>query len=1060
VTICPSCSHENPPDARFCSKCGTELRTASRAQEGLRKTVTVIFSDMVGSTALGEKLDPESFLNVMAAYYNAMRDAVEVHGGTVEKFIGDAVMAVFGVPRLREDDALRAVRAALEMQKALARLNDDLRDLGVQLETRTGVNTGEVLAGTAWMRDAIVVGDPVNTAARLEQAAKPGQVLLGETTFHLVRDAVVAEQVEPLSLKGKTGSVPAYRLVSIPDVPAWTRPEGSPFLSRRLELAFLESVYEAAVADRSCRLITITGNAGVGKTRLAQEFVELARRKANVLFGRCLPYGDGITYWPVIEVLRGALDIRDDASAGSIREAVAAKIEGSDVAPRIERDIASLFGVSDEAVAAEELQWAVRKVLEACARDEPLVVVFEDVHWGEGTFLDLVDHIVRWSRDAPILVLCVGRPELIERRPSWQVERKRSDALVLEPLSATAVENLIDALVPGLDEGLRRRIVSAAAGLPLFVHSIVSMLVDQQVLRRSGDVWETVGEVETVVVPPTVQAVLSARLERLNSDERSFIERASLIGEEFSFDDLDVLSSASERSEMPSVIETLVRRDLIRPVQGRDGVFRFTHMLIRDTTYREMPKKVRADLHERFAEWVEGASERSHAHDEIIGYHLEQAYRLRSELRPGDAANEPLGARAASVLATAGRRAFTRQDSSAAVSLLSRAIGLSQPDDRERLLLKADLARALMDVGELDKAAAVATEGMDEARAAGDTAAEYRLRIRADEITLNMAPSTVLRDVLARADEAARFFEDANDADGLALALFWASSLRFWLGEAGVALRGFDRALAHAEGRPALISAILNFEGAARIWGATPAAEIERWADSVMTTYSGVPLAEAAAMTARAFANALGGDAPGARQLANRARSIYADMGLLVLLARVTSVLSLIELLVGDLPAAERGLREAYAVLDETGETGFLSSVTSTLADVLLEQGNVDEAQEMARRALEMSSPDDLDPLTRAKGVLAVARARAGDADGAVEIAAEAVDAARATDLVLIACDALRRYGEVLNAAGRTDEGTAALVEALYLYDAKGNALMAARTRALLGRPESEASGA
>jgi len=1023
--------------------------------------VTVVFSDMVGSTALGEKLDPESFLNVMAAYYNAMRHAVEVHGGTVEKFIGDAVMAVFGVPRLHEDDALRALRAALEMQTALARLNDDLRDLGVQLETRTGVNTGEVLAGASSMRDALVLGDAVNTAARLEQAAKPGQVLLGETTYQLVRESVHAEPVEPLSLKGKRGSVPAYRLISIPELQAWVRPEGTPFLSRRLELAFLESVFEAAVADHSCHQITITGSPGVGKTRLAQEFVELARRKANLLFGRCLPYGEGITYWPVIEVLRGALGIADDSLPETIRAAIATLLEGNDASTRIERGIASMFGFSDEAVTAEELQWAVRKLLEAFGRDRPLVVVFEDVHWGEGTFLDLVEHIARWSREVPILMLCIGRPELLERRSGWQLERKRSDALTLEPLSGTAVETLVESLVPGLDEGLRRRIVSAAAGLPLFVHSMVSMLIDQQVLRRQGDAWETVGEVETVIVPPTVQAVLSARLERLNSEERSLIERASLVGEEFTLDDLEVLSPLEEHEELLSIIETLARRDLVRHVPARDEVFRFTHMLIRDIAYREMPKKVRADLHERFARWVDDATtERSHAHDEILGYHLEQAFRLRSELRPGDEGNDALGARAASVLKTAGRRAFARHDASGAVSLLTRTIDLLPSDDRDRLLLQGDLARALMDLGDLDKAASIAKEGLAEARAAGDAAAEHRLVIRQDEITLNVTPATVLRDVLARADEAARYFESTGDTDGLALALFWASGVRFWLGEAEVALEGLERALEHSKGQPSLTAGILTFEAAARIWGPTPAVEIERWAVSVLSVYAGVPIAEAAALTARAYADALRGDASGARQLANRARSIYADMGLPFLLARATSVLSLIDLLAGDLVATERGLRESYDTLRETRETGFLSTVTSILADALCEQDKIDEAEQMARRAIEMSSPDDLDPLTRANGVLAVARARAGDAAGAEALAAEAVESCRSTDLIMILSDALRRQGHVLHASGKHDEAVRALREALALYERKGNVVMAARVRATLGGSGTEASGA
>jgi hypothetical protein len=622
-------------------------------------------------------------------------------------------------------------------------------------------------------------------------------------------------------------------------------------------------------------------------------------------------------------------------------------LDQNDVAPRVERDLAYLFGLSDEPVASEELQWAVRKLLESYGRVRPLVVVFEDVHWGEGTFLDLVDHIVRWSREVPMLVLCIGRPELLERRKAWEIERKRSDSLVLEPLSSTAVENLIDALVPGLDPGLRGRIVSAAAGLPLFVHSMVSMMIDQQILRRDGDTWETVGEVSDVIVPPTVQAVLSARLERLNSDERSLIERASLVGEEFSIGDLEVLSSAAERDALISILDTLVRRDLIRITPARADVYRFTHMLIRDIAYREMPKKVRAELHERFAGWIDGmASERSHSYDEILGYHLEQAYRLRTELRPADPRSDALAARAAAVLKTAGQRAVARHDASGAAGLISRTIDLLSPGDPDRLPLMADLARAHMDLGDLDKASAVAADGLQRAAEEGDEGAEQRLRIRQDEILINTRPGTLLQDVLGRADDAVRVFGELQDGPGLALAGYWASSLRFWLGEAAVALEGFERALAYSAGAPSLTATILTFEAAARIWGPTPANEIERWSEGVLAAYSGAPLAEAAALTARAYARALQADASSARQLANRARSIYADMGLMVLLARATSVLSLIELLVGDLPAAERGLREAYDVLNETGETGFLSTVTSILADVLCEQGNTRAASD------------------------------------------------------------------------------------------------------------------
>ena len=1009
---------------------------------------------MVGSTALGEKLDPESFLNMMSEFYNSMRAAVEHHGGTVEKFIGDAVMAVFGVPRLHEDDALRALRAAVEMQRALGRLNEHLlSDLGVSIETRTGVNTGEVLAGTAWMRDAIVVGDAVNTAARLEQAAKAGEILIGETTYMLVRDYIETKSVEPLALKGKAGAVKAHRFLSFKDVEAWGRSESSPFLSRRLELAYLETVYERAVQDQAAYRVTIVGNAGVGKSRLAVEFAELARTKAHVLFGRCLPYGNGITYWPVIELLRAGLGVGDEDPPEVIRDAIGRALGEDDIAPRIERDVANLFGFGEEPVAAEELQWAVRKLLEAFARERPLVVVFEDVHWAEPTFLDLVDHIVRWSREVPILILCLGRPELFERRADWETERKRSDALVLDPLSDVACEQLIDALVPGLDVQLRARIVAAAAGLPLFVHSMVSMLIDQQVLRRRGDAWEAVGELGDVIVPPTVQAVLSARLDRLNQDERSLIEHAALVGEEFDLADLAVLSASGGEDPADELLEPLIRKDMIRRVGEPDegpSTFRFSHMLIRDIAYREMPKKVRAELHERFAEWIDRRAEQTHAYDEILGYHLEQAFRLRTELRPTDPHSAELAARAAGVLKKTGRRAFARLDFSAAVGLLSRAIELL-PEDEDRVVLMADLARALMVTGNLEKATATVNDGMRLARATGDRRAEHMLQVRADEIVINTRPEVPLGEVLERADEAVRFFREHGDREGFALAMHWASTLRFWLGEAGAALEGFDRALEHASDHPALASTILNFEAAARIWGPSPAPEIERWAADVLSTCAGAPIAEAAALMARAYARALSGDAAGARQLATRARSIHADMGLVAHLARTESVLGLIELLVDDLEGAERSLRGAYEVLEEGHETGFLSTVASIFADVLCEEGKDDEAAETARRALELSSPDDVDPQTRSKGVLALVAARAGDAEAAVDLARVAVAGCSATDLLMIQADAFRRLGQVLKEVGRDAEAAVVFADALDAYERKGNVVMAGKIRELIG---------
>ena len=372
---CATCGAENREEARFCDACGAALAVAPRREQ--RKTVTVLFCDVSGSTAFAESRDPEAVRAVMTRYFEVARAAIERHGGTVEKFIGDAVMAVFGVPTIREDDALRAVRAAQE-----------LRD-GVDIPVRIGVNTGEVVTGTG---DSLVTGDAVNVAARLEQAAGTGEVLLGVRTYELVRDAVEAELLAPLEAKGKSGPLTAYRLGSITGEAGVARRVDAPFVGRLRERTMLAGAWERCVSERACALFTILGTAGVGKSRLASEFLDGV--DATVVRGRCLSYGDGITYWPVVEVVKQLL--------------------GDDPPPS--PAIAALLG--DGIASADDIAVATRKLLEAAAAERPLVVVFDDVQWGEPTFLDLVEHIADWSRDAPILLLCLARPDLLDLRPA------------------------------------------------------------------------------------------------------------------------------------------------------------------------------------------------------------------------------------------------------------------------------------------------------------------------------------------------------------------------------------------------------------------------------------------------------------------------------------------------------------------------------------------------------------------------------------------------------------------------------------------------------------------
>ena len=433
---CPSCGRENPDGFAFCGHCGAAL-ASDPAEPEVRKTVTVVFSDVSDSTAMGERLDPEPLRRVMTRYFDEMQSVLERHGGTVEKFIGDAVMAVFGVPRVHEDDALRAVRAAAEMRERLVALNKELeRDHGVTIANRTGVNTGEVVSADQPDGQRLVTGDAVNVAARLEQSSPPGGIVLGETTFRLVRDAVEAEQLEPLAVKGKSQPIRAWRLVAVIEgAEQIARHLDAPMVGRERELRTVVDAFERAENDSACALITILGAPGVGKSRLVEEFVDAVGERATVLRGRCLPYGDGITYWPVVEMFDQLIGAHELAGPEEIRKALAALIDGSPEASAVAERVGQLFGLADAVGAPEETPWAVRKVLEGIARRRPVLVIVDDLHWAEPALLDLVEHVADWSRDAAILLVCTARPELLDGRPDWGGGKVNATTFLLEPLT-------------------------------------------------------------------------------------------------------------------------------------------------------------------------------------------------------------------------------------------------------------------------------------------------------------------------------------------------------------------------------------------------------------------------------------------------------------------------------------------------------------------------------------------------------------------------------------------------------------------------------------------------
>jgi class 3 adenylate cyclase len=687
--------------------------------------VTVVFTDLKGSTSMGEQLDSETLRQLMRRYFLTMETILERHGGTVEKFIGDAIMAVFGVPAVREDDALRAVRAANEMRTALAELNDSLEARwGVRLRVRTGVNTGEVVAGDPSRGHGFVTGDAVNVAARLEQSAEEDEILIGGDTLRLVRDAVTVTPVEPLTLKGKAEKFPAYRLEAVEaGAPGFSRRLDSELVGRTEELDRLRAALDRAVAGRASELVTVLGPAGVGKSRLAAEFVASLGDEATVLQGRCLPYGEGITFWPVGELVKGAAGITEEDAPGPVRDKIAALLPAdSDEAEPILQRMAGVLGLADPASSPVEIFWAVRRLLETLAAERPIVVVFEDVHWAEPTFLDLIEYLVASSRDAPILLLALGRTELLELRPG--LSGLAADGLSLAPLSGDETRSLVENLLGGgeVAPDVAEHVLAAGEGNPLFVEELLRLLLDEGRLERVGERWQAADGLEAVSTPPTIQALIAARLDRLQPGERAVVECAAVIGKLFWPSAVRELSPPEVRDGVDDHLDALIAKQLVTAsggtrFAGEEGMA-FSHILVRDVAYQAMLKALRADLHARSSDWIERtAGERAVEYEEILGYHLEQAHRYLVEVDPGDERTADVGVRAAARLAEAGGRALARYDMPAAINLLERASSLLAEDDPTRRDLALKLGIALAGSGQLTRVNSLLSERLEAERA-------------------------------------------------------------------------------------------------------------------------------------------------------------------------------------------------------------------------------------------------------------------------------------------------------------------------------------------------------
>jgi class 3 adenylate cyclase/tetratricopeptide (TPR) repeat protein len=1047
VLTCHVCGETNPERARFCLNCGAPLAEQAPPGGEVRKTVTVVFSDVTGSTAMGERLDPETLRRVMTRYFDEMRDAVEAHGGTVEKFIGDAVMAVFGIPRLHEDDALRAVRAAADMRERLGVLNDELqRERGVTIVVRTGVNTGEVVSGDESSEQRLVTGDAVNVAARLEQAAAPGDILLGATTQALVRDAVDAESVEPLTLKGKSDPVPAFRLVAVrPGAMGHERRLDSPMVGRERQRRLLDEAFEQAVADRVCYLFTVLGAAGVGKSRLVNEFLANVGASARVVYGRCLSYGDGITFWPLAEALKGAAGIADQEPPDEALAKLGRLFGDDPEAPTLAAQVAGLVGLAPATAPAEESFRAVRRALETMAVERPLVVVFDDLHWAEPAFLDLIDHLADWTRDAPILLICLGRQELLEARPGWGGGKLTATIIQLEPLSdeesAALIANLLG--TAGLEETAGRRIAAAAEGNPLFVEEMLEMLIDDGRLVRRNSHWEPLGDLADVSVPPTIQALLAARLERLGSEERSVMERGSVEGKVFHRGAVLELAPEPLRPTITAHLMALVRKELVRPDRAAfagEEAFRFRHLLIRDAAYQAMPKETRAELHERFAAWLERvAGDRVAEYEEIVAYHLEQAYRYRAELGPVDDLGIALARRAAEHQIAAGERAEARGDVRAARTLLERAAALLSEGDELRLPLHARMGRVLFEAGEIEAAHDLLTRTVDEATIAGHRAASAWARL----VLMEVAASRGTGSQASLADEAEGLiaeFEALDDERGVAYAGTVAGQYRFFLGhasEAGALLtRMSERALAAGLRDQALVAAWWSL--AALFFGPASVSETQPQIRELEALPGKTRTAEASLLRTKARFAWIQGRFDEARELLRLWADIERELGRAVRLASVDGhYVGPLEMAAGRFPEALEAFRMGYEAQRALGDRGYSATVAGGFAHALIEVGEDDEAERYAHIALEGSAEDDIEPKMSGGGALAVVLARKGRLDQAQAVADEAVAVARRTDYVMSLAETLIDQARVLAAAGRRDEATAAIDEAIGLLERK-----------------------
>jgi class 3 adenylate cyclase/tetratricopeptide (TPR) repeat protein len=954
-----------------------------------RKLATVLFVDLVDSTSFVSASDPEVVRRRVTRFFDQVSRCIETYGGTVEKFAGDAVMAAFGVPQAHEDDSERAVRAALEILDSVDNL---------ELQARIGIEAGEVVTGAG--DSTFATGEALNIAARLQQLAEPGQILLGPAAHRLTLGRIEVDDIGPVEVRGRDEPVWAWAATSADGRPS-ARVPVTPLVGRDHELDLLENTFARATRDRRAHLVTIYGEPGVGKSRLANEFLA-SLEGTTILHGRCLPYGESITYWPLAEMVKGAADIADDdpldVAIEKLRECCPAEA------------VADLLGLATgvlEAVHGErsqqEISWAAREWAQLMAQTQPMILVFEDIHWAEEPLLELIEHMTSWVRDGSLMIMCLARPELLDVRSDWGGGRVRATAIELEPLGAPDSEQLIEALAEDgtISAVTKRALLDKTGGNPLFLEEVMLNVAECGEERAAKE------------IPDTVQALIAARIDRLDGISKAVLQRASVIGRTFWAGAIEYLAGGEG---IEGAIQDLLLRDLIvgesRSSLKNETAYRFKHVLIRDVAYASLTKSARAKHHAGFAEWLD-----ERAGDELLeirAHHLDHAASLLAELDgapPADLARE-----AAATLEEAGRRSLAREANEAARHLFLRSVELEPTLQRRYFAAKA--------AWRLDDLPAVARE-MEAVRAEAIRIGDDNLDGRALTALADMALMREADPVRARelAEQALALIGDDPPARFDALRVAWNAA--YWVGDLADAERYVveQLELARAAGRKDLESvAILTWADMyiARLDIETARSKLAHARD--LAEESGAINSRGRVYQSWGKIYLLQGELEQAEEAFAEAERLFSEAGAVWAVARALNMGAWVAWERGDLAKAEKRFRESIRLLKPIGDRATLCESQRGLAELLLVRGRTEEAERFALEARDTVGPLDVTSRATTAGSLAQVRAAQGRDEEAEALFREALATVAETDFRNIEHEVLGPFAQFLRERGRDDE--------------------------------------